>query len=499
MLTVKPAVSARAKLIILCLSVTGCTQVVTQINTQASEGNQHCNYLYEALDKAVENAGISDAGSAKIAGFPHLRVNRFLSIFAKHTLSGDALADWLERMRQLDHSTRILEISNLPYKNKQNFRVQIHNTQALNEQLVDCGQQFNSLMLNNVERTTALMLRAEVSDAYVQWQRWVGLYPIVRFIAKAGIENLHGELSTNFRIAPSELPLKGRLIRYSPKQDTRLTATQIQSILAESAHNPLGIPDPDSNELNAIFDTHAPSWEIDSLNDSDKIGTVFVDENNHFTVDTTRNQVYRKVSYTRFSNSILLQLNYIAWFPSRPKESPFDLYGGPFDGLIWRVTLGRDGRPLAYDSIHPCGCYYLIFPRPGYALSPPGESDEPVLSPGQIPAARDNQRLVIRIAHRTHYIDSIYTAPVNASDLTYGLINYTELRSLKIDADRRISFFDAQGLVTDSQRLERFLLWPLGVPSAGAMRQWGTHAIAFVGRRHFDDPDLLDKLLIPAK
>jgi hypothetical protein len=25
------------------------------------------------------------------------------------------------------------------------------------------------------------------------------------------------------------------------------------------------------------------------------------------------------------------------------------------------------------------------------------------------------------------------------------------------------------------------------------MRQWGRHATAFVGRRHFDDPDLLER------
>ncbi len=29
--------------------------------------------------------------------------------------------------------------------------------------------------------------------------------------------------------------------------------------------------------------------------------------------------------------------------------------------------------------------------------------------------------------------------------------------------------------------------------SAGAMRQWGRHATAFVGRRHFDDANLFEK------
>ncbi len=32
----------------------------------------------------------------------------------------------------------------------------------------------------------------------------------------------------------------------------------------------------------------------------------------------------------------------------------------------------------------------------------------------------------------------------------------------------------------------------MGISSPGAMRQAGTQATAFVGRRHFDDADLLD-------
>ena len=38
-----------------------------------------------------------------------------------------------------------------------------------------------------------------------------------------------------------------------------------------------------------------------------------------------------------------------------------------------------------------------------------------------------------------------------------------------------------------------------GALDAGAMRQWGHHATAFVGRRHFDDADLIERrFVIPA-
>jgi hypothetical protein len=33
----------------------------------------------------------------------------------------------------------------------------------------------------------------------------------------------------------------------------------------------------------------------------------------------------------------------------------------------------------------------------------------------------------------------------------------------------------------------------MGITSPGAMRQWGRHPTAFVGRRHFDDARLIEQ------
>ena len=70
-----------------------------------------------------------------------------------------------------------------------------------------------------------------------------------------------------------------------------------------------------------------------------------------------------------------------------------------------------------------------------------------------------------------------------------------QLRSLPMPNGAKRSLFGEDGIIDASERAERFLLWPYGVASPGAMRQWGTHAIAFTGRRHFDDPFLLENLL----
>ena len=71
--------------------------------------------------------------------------------------------------------------------------------------------------------------------------------------------------------------------------------------------------------------------------------------------------------------------------------------------------------------------------------------------------------------------------------------DYDALRSLPADSGHR-SLFGEYGLIAGTERRERFLLWPMGIRSPGAMRQWGRHATAFVGRRHFDDPFLIESL-----
>jgi hypothetical protein len=78
----------------------------------------------------------------------------------------------------------------------------------------------------------------------------------------------------------------------------------------------------------------------------------------------------------------------------------------------------------------------------------------------------------------------------------YALRDYDELRSLPRfpgEGAPRRSVFGPQGLIAGSERPERLLFWPMGIRSAGAMRQWGRQATAFIGRRHFDDADLLER------
>jgi hypothetical protein len=100
---------------------------------------------------------------------------------------------------------------------------------------------------------------------------------------------------------------------------------------------------------------------------------------------------------------------------------------------------------------------------------------------------------VVTIDSRTHYIRQVTLVNGIDSLVRYTFRPYDELRSIRrFDGGMR-SVFGPDGLIAGTERAERFLFWPMGIASAGAMRQWGRHATAFIGRRHFDDADLLEK------
>ncbi len=189
-----------------------------------------------------------------------------------------------------------------------------------------------------------------------------------------------------------------------------------------------------------------------------------------------------------------MQLHYAVWFPRRPAENRPDLYAGRFDGLIWRVSLDERGGVLAFDSIHSCGCYHKLYPVAGGALLRP--LDEREEQPQRFPLLpAGSERPIVVVQSSNHFIRHAGDwVPAQVERLPLPGLPYGQLYRLPIeDGSRSISLFDARGLVPGSERLERFLLWPMGIASPGAMRSRGVQAVRFTGRRHFDEPRLLEQ------
>jgi len=334
-----------------------------------------------------------------------------------------------------------------------------------------------------------LRQRVEVADAYSDLRRLLGLYPITKWAVLAGIEDWHAEVTRRFA-AP--VPDGRATHRYGPGAPPR----PVDSLLRDSARDALGRPELGPSARQALFAAHAPVLAIETGQRADRLGRPHWGAAGRLAIETGAPVVYRHLGHARFRGRVLVQLSYVFWFPARPKTGPLDPLGGRLDGITWRVTLDEDGQVLIADSMHNCGCYHLFFPGPQLRHVPVADGGEPALVPASLPARAAGERFVLHIAARTHYIQRV-TARAEPAELPYVLDDYRALRSLPLPGGGHRSMFRPDGLVAGSQRLERFVLWPMGVPSAGAMRQWGHHATAFVGKRHFDDPHLIERYFEP--
>ncbi|MCG6969265.1 MAG: hypothetical protein LJE85_05805 [Gammaproteobacteria bacterium] len=459
---------------------------------------------------------MQDAQTTAIPGYPFLHANRFLVGLKPHLDQEEQIVSWLNLSAQLALQTHSIEINNLsPKASNELTALSPDQWQHVPPALV--LQRCSRTLLDNVraspETQRKILHNANVPDDYHTWKRIVGLYPLMSFPVAVGIQRWHTKSRAVLRTPAAELAVAGTLLRYNVNtQSAYKSFAEVKAALDVARQNALDLPLPDDDTMARLFATFAPVLEVDTVQSDDNIGAPqWLSHTQYAVINTARPNVYTLTSHMVFNGTILLQLNYVVWFPSRPCTSSLDSLCGHMDGITWRVTLGADGKPLVYDSMHNCGCYHTFFPtRSLIAIPPPPitvESrtnlDERAFSPVHAPSLNPSQQLVVRIAHRTHYIESIYVdEPTNNTRIPMVTMErkpYDTLRSLPVDSlQRNRSLFTENAIVAGTQRKERWFFWPLGVPSAGAMRQWGNHATAFIGRRHFDDPNLLDNAFIPA-
>ncbi len=444
-----------------------------------------CARLYVQVDRLIHAGGSADAEAARVAGFPYLRVNRALQSLRPQSVADDTFEAWARRLLALDVEARRIELANLQGVNAPH-----------ESQLAACGERLLTADMANIDSRTKLASAATVADDYRATKRILGAYPLTAIGFKSGVKRLHAELLQDFQSPLSSLPVHGSLQRFAPNATQSLSRDAVADLLAKTSANALAIPEPNAHARDLLFATYAPVFEVDIATDSDRIGRPVWRGDVRAEVDTSQVRVYTKTSLARFNGRTLLQLNYVTWFPSRPRQGTFDLLGGHMDGLIWRVTLRPDGSVLAYDSVHNCGCYHTFVLTEHLREKPQSTFyHEPVFAPQEVSSLA--QRPVLRIASRTHFLQHVYFTDDAAVKTTrYNLAAYDELRSLPAGAARR-SLFTRDGFVAGTDRSERWLFWPMGIDRPGAMRQFGRHPVAFIGRRHFDDLDLFERLFEP--
>ncbi len=461
--------------LIAALAIAGCAAAPTRTPQTAP-----CRDYLESLDAQIDRAGVRDAGAHRVDGFPYLRSDRFTASFVSELADEPRLQLWLELLRQRDVDARRVEIANLGTPD----------ASAVLRKVEECGRTLVQFELADPPARSRVRRNAVVPSEYSATRKALGLYPLAVPFLRMGIRSYHREVEADFEKPVDALEHPGTLVRWDPESRDAPPTSDVKEWLAKT--DVLGIPKLTAAQWQRLAQAHAPTWWVEQGGDYDRPGAPVVGATPR--VDRERPVVYFQSAYTRFAGKVLVQLAYTVWFSERP-SSTGAAYAGALDGVVWRVTLDADGQPMLYDTIHSCGCYRYYLPVWPAVRKPEGVfwQERALFPQREVPKGVP---VAVRLQSGTHYVRRVVTSASVRADKTqrYKLEPYAELLSLKSGDDKRRSLFDEDGIVAGSQRPERYWLWVSGVPDAGAMRQWGRHPTAFVGRSHFDDPDFLDAL-----
>jgi hypothetical protein len=497
-----------------------------------------CARLLRAVDRRVDALGARDAAAPRVPGFPYLRVDRFTAWLGRQLGPGDgdaAARAWVGRMAALDREAREVERLNAEAADPAGATASAAKDLPAHAAVDACRDRLAAADLaghapavpaasgapgtpgtSSVSSTSSAALRqaAQVPDDYSTAARVAGLYALTRVPFAAGVRAYEAATRASFAQPLEALPRLGTLQRYRPAgladlADLPRSLSGLPAAGLSAATAPGGataVATVTAATWAAWIARHAPELEIDSETDADRPGALQWRRDERgapvLAVDTAQPQATVRVAFMPFDGRPRAQIVYTFWFPRRPAQSAVDVLAGELDALVWRATLDDDGEALLYDSMHACGCYHQFFPTARVRARPrhPDASalDEAMFAPqATLPAPRAGERVHLRVAARTHYLQRVLLVPADAAAAVpappYGFRDDDALRRLPLPGGGQRSAFDARGLMPGSERAERWLFWPMGIASAGQMRQWGRHATAFVGRRHFDDAELLDR------
>ena len=173
-----------------------------------------CLALYDELDAAVAEHGATPSAPARIAGFPYLRVDRFLASYREPPLNPAETAAWLTRLNALDQEARRVEWASLP----ESVRTALNRRHAPGEGvptvLARCAVALRSADLTDPERLASIRDRARVPDDYNTVSQVLGLYPLTILPVDFGVYRYQQETHAWFARPLADLPVRGELRRY---------------------------------------------------------------------------------------------------------------------------------------------------------------------------------------------------------------------------------------------------------------------------------------------
>ena len=480
-------------LLTLLLFLSSCAGVSPQQIGKSWERPQACQEFLDRLDAKVMEAGVQDAASYPIPGFPYLRANRFLSALKDLARDEAGKKQWVRWMQALDLGGRKKEIYNLPEAGAQALgEGEKPDREKLYSRVEFCSAQLLEHDGKRQDFYPTLEPLVKIPDEYSTFRQVIGLYPIASIPVAVASENSQKKFQNQFDIEPGNLRIDGSLQSFVPREGIRLDRKELALLMEESRKNPLQVPLPDPQQEEQLVRAFAPIFIQDVAASYDLPGEV-VWRGERVEIDVKKPAVYYYLSYAFLKGEPILQINYVIWYSARAGENPPWFEKGHLDGLTLRVSLDSQANPFMVDAINNCGCYHLFVPEKAGVKRVVSWPYEPApFVPQWLPVFSPEERLAVRLNSGWHQVQRLLALRESANPTSYELIPYDVLESLSREDGRRESIFDARGIAKGSERPERFILFSMGIPEVGSMRQRGHHAIEFLIRVHFDGPGLFD-------
>jgi hypothetical protein len=467
-----------------------------QKKTASFPRDARATLFFYHLDMTVKKYALSDASGFKVAGFPYLRSNRFLAAMKERLGTPEADAYWVEQMLKLGLRCRQNEISNL--SNAALMEISSATGETMDREMAVKHTEAYALRLFRNDQSDphfmAILKRAvTIPDEYSSTARFFGLYPLASIPVTVATSMAYNRIKEWHGTDLKDFDVDGRLVRFFPE----VFAPADHQAFMNSLYDPLsldlfGLPVLTEQDERYLAYRFAPILHQDVVNEYDRIGKI-VWQDNQVRVDTGQPAAYFYTSHNFLDGHPVLQINYVFWYSERAGKNAPRIERGPLDGLSYRVTLDRTGKPVMVDIMNTCGCYHFYVPQEAIVskvIIRPGEIAP--LVPARLPNEFPAKQINLRVNSGWHQVKKIFSGEDFNSGLAYALIPYGTLESLPKDTGQRESVFLPTGIMKDSWRIEPYIFFSMGIHHIGYMRQRGHHAVKMIGRGHFTDPDVFD-------
>ncbi len=479
----------------MVIGLTGCGAGVSRRIFRESAVAESPVKFFRTLDAAAAEAGARNAAHFPVPGFPYLRTNRFLASL-KDRVRGDLqTSEWIEAMRQLDLKDRRTEIETLPDSAVRSLAARFTGMASRTDVLKALEAFSEDLMEQHraqPDYIAAVKAAVVIPEEYSTAMRVFGLYPVAALPVAALTVKAYNEFSAWHETPESALPVRGKLMAYRPPRLADFSLHEVRGILDQSV-NSLGMYDFSPAELETLLAVYAPVIVMDVADAYDRFGRVIWDDG-RVTIDIYTPTVYYYFTHAYYKNAPILQSNYVFWFTKRNGPNTPWIEKGDIDGLTVRISIDGAGLPVMVDIMNNCGCYHQFIPSKQKiaAVREKALAIDPFV-PTWMPEDFPVKRLGVRLNSGWHQVQRITASNAPADARKYRLRPYDALEALPYPGGAYRSMFNEKGIAHNSERIEPYLLFSMGVPKVGYMRQRGHHATKLVGREYFDDPFIFEK------